>query len=82
MNAHTPLLKPYGMPEGIDSARMARGVEKRLNELLLDTSMALISLTAWRPTATWSPIGRRTGDMDRDDNITRAMRNRRREHGG
>lgn len=43
MNAHTPILKPYGMPEGMDPQQWRQSVEKRLNDLL-DRAMALITV--------------------------------------
>jgi hypothetical protein len=34
MNAHTPFLKPAGMPAGIDPQEWRQAIEKRQNELL------------------------------------------------
>ena len=42
MNAHTPILKPYGMPKGMDPREWRQSVEKRLNDLL-DRAMSLIT---------------------------------------
>lgn len=42
MNAHTPLLKPYGCPIGVDPQEWRRAIETRLNDLL-DQSFALIT---------------------------------------
>jgi hypothetical protein len=42
MNAHTPILKPLGMPKGMDPRTWRQSVEKRLNELL-DRAMSLIT---------------------------------------
>ena len=40
MNAHTPVLKPYGCPQGVDPRQWRQSVETRLNDLL-DRAMAL-----------------------------------------
>ncbi|MER9167317.1 hypothetical protein NKI12_08020 [Mesorhizobium australicum] len=42
MNAHTPVLRPLGCPEGMDPRQWRQSVEKRLNELL-DSAMSLIT---------------------------------------
>ncbi|PZV36154.1 hypothetical protein [Mesorhizobium kowhaii] len=42
MNAHTPVLKPLGMPKGMDPREWRQSVEKRLNDLL-DRAMSLIT---------------------------------------
>lgn len=42
MNAHTPVLKPYGCPQGVDPRTWRQSVETRLNDLL-DRAMALIT---------------------------------------
>ncbi|WP_136616992.1 MULTISPECIES: hypothetical protein [Mesorhizobium] len=42
MNAHTPILKPLGMPKGMDPREWRQSVEKRLNDLL-DHAMSLIT---------------------------------------
>ena len=42
MNAHTPVLKPLGMPNGMNPREWRQSVEKRLNDLL-DRAMALIT---------------------------------------
>ncbi|WP_214471053.1 hypothetical protein [Mesorhizobium sp. dw_380] len=42
MNAHTPVLKPYGMPKGMNPREWRQSVEKRLNDLL-DRAMSLIT---------------------------------------
>ena len=42
MNAHTPILTPYGMPKGMDPQQWRQSVEKRLNDLL-DRAMSLIT---------------------------------------
>ncbi|RUT88114.1 MULTISPECIES: hypothetical protein [unclassified Mesorhizobium] len=42
MNAHTPILKPYGCPQGVDPRTWRQSVETRLNDLL-DRAMALIT---------------------------------------
>lgn len=42
MNAHTPILKPLGMPKGMDPREWRQSVEKRLNDLL-DRAMSLIT---------------------------------------
>jgi hypothetical protein len=42
MNAHTPILKPLGMPKGMDPRAWRQSVEKRLNDLL-DRAMSLIT---------------------------------------
>jgi hypothetical protein len=43
MNAHTPTLKPLGMPAGIDPHQWRQSIETRLNDLL-DRAMALITV--------------------------------------
>ncbi|RVC64056.1 hypothetical protein [Mesorhizobium sp.] len=42
MNAHTRILKPLGMPVGMDPREWRQSVEKRLNDLL-DRAMSLIT---------------------------------------
>ncbi|CAN7442551.1 hypothetical protein [Mesorhizobium sp. LjNodule214] len=42
MNAHTPILQPYGIPAGVDPRTWRQSVETRLNDLL-DRAMALIT---------------------------------------
>ncbi|BAB50798.1 hypothetical protein [Mesorhizobium japonicum] len=42
MNAHTPILKPLGMPKGMDPRQWRQSVEKRLNDLL-DRAISLIT---------------------------------------
>ncbi|MER9298772.1 hypothetical protein NKI38_20095 [Mesorhizobium sp. M0621] len=42
MNAHTPVLKPYGMPVDVDPRQWRQSVEQRLNDLL-DRAMSLIT---------------------------------------
>ncbi|TPJ50635.1 MULTISPECIES: hypothetical protein [unclassified Mesorhizobium] len=42
MNAHVRILKPYGMPQGVDPRTWRQEVEKRLNDLL-DRAMSLIT---------------------------------------
>ncbi|ODA95552.1 hypothetical protein BFX40_23615 [Mesorhizobium sp. SEMIA 3007] len=42
MNAHVKILKPYGMPQGMNPRTWRQEVEKRLNDLL-DRAMSLIN---------------------------------------
>ncbi|MFD1984193.1 hypothetical protein ACFSOZ_16200 [Mesorhizobium newzealandense] len=42
MNAHTPIVKPYGCPQGVDPRTWRQSIETRLNDLL-DRAMALIT---------------------------------------
>lgn len=42
MNAHVRILKPLGMPQGMDPRTWRQEVEKRLNDLL-DRAMSLIT---------------------------------------
>ncbi|MER9330227.1 hypothetical protein [Mesorhizobium sp. M0488] len=42
MTAHVRMLKPYGMPQGMDPRQWRQSVEKRLNDLL-DRAMSLIT---------------------------------------
>ncbi|RUU86452.1 hypothetical protein EOB59_28900 [Mesorhizobium sp. M7A.F.Ca.MR.176.00.0.0] len=42
MNAHTPIVKPYGCPQGVDPRTWRQSVETRLNDLL-DRAMSLIT---------------------------------------
>lgn len=42
MNAHVRILKPYGMPKGMDPREWRQSVQKRLNDLL-DRAMSLIT---------------------------------------
>ncbi|BCH32662.1 hypothetical protein MesoLjLc_45920 [Mesorhizobium sp. L-8-10] len=67
MNAHTPLLKPYGCPAGIAPHEWRRAVEIRLEELL-DQSMALITaLDMMEVDADFEPYLAGTGGDDRED---------------
>ena len=82
MNAHTPILKPYGMPSGMDPREWRQSVEKRLNDLL-DRVMSLITALdlmedladdepwlGWGgkglPTVSWPNDGRGSMDDDRE----------------
>jgi hypothetical protein len=42
MNAHTPILKPVGMPKGMNPRTWRQEIEKRLNDIL-DRAMSLIT---------------------------------------